>query len=271
MPDEADGRSFIERIWQDCAQYLDTDLAERAPANGLVSAFWEIYLAHALKTNGARLVPRSKRMPKREGPDLFAEMPDVWTEAYAATPGKAADALEWGHGRVPNDRFILRLCEAIDKKGVQLAEHRRRGFIKTAQATVIAISGAMLPYRWSEPLVPRIVSAVLGVGDLVLEFERATMTSVGRSLEYRDEVSKLSKASVKTDLFLGDRLSHVSAVLYSRSCWMDHPEIPGAEFIVVHNPHAQAPLPDGWFPLGKEYWLDGSAVKYTRHAIHNDG
>jgi len=196
--------------------------------------------------------------------------PDVWIEATAATPGTAADALEWGNGRVPNDRFILRLREAIDKKSFQLAEHARRGYIKAGQATVIAISGALLPYCWSEPLIPRIVSAVLGVGDLVLEFEPTTMVSIGRSLQYRDGVNKLSKATVRTDVFVNDSLSHVSAVLYSRSWWMDHPEIPGAEFVVVHNPHAQTPLPDGWFPLGKEYWLDRSEVRYTIHAAHND-
>jgi hypothetical protein len=92
---ELKGRAFIEEIWQDSAPYLDPDLAERAPSNGLVSAFWEMYLTHALKTHGIALVPRNSRTPKRRGPDLFAATPDVWIEAVAATLGDGPDERKW--------------------------------------------------------------------------------------------------------------------------------------------------------------------------------
>jgi hypothetical protein len=74
---------------------------------------------------------------------------------------------------------------------------------------------------------------------------------------------------VKTDLFLNHKYSHVSAVLYSTSCWVHHPETPGAEFTIVHNPRATNPLADGWIELGEEYWLDGSELRHTRHAVNN--
>jgi hypothetical protein len=257
-------------MWKSCAQYLDGNLAQRAPTNGLVSSFWELYLAHALETHGVRLVSRSRRVPRREGPDLFAESPDVWVEAVAATPGTGLDALASRDGNLPIDQFVLRLREAIDKKSVQLAEHARRNYIRTGQATVIAISGALLPYRCNEQPVPYVVRAVLGVGNLVLEYERATLKPIGKSLEFRDEVKKVSTSSVNTGIFLNDEYSHVSAVLYSRSCWVYHPQIAGAEFIVIHNRRAQAPLPDGWFPLGNEYWLDGTGLRHTRHAINDE-
>jgi hypothetical protein len=270
---ELQGRAFIEEIWQDSAQYLDPDLAERAPSNGLVSAFWEIYLAHALRTHGVGLVPRSRRNPKLKGPDLFAESPNVWIEAVAARPGEGPDTLKWGEPlkvtRVPVDQFVLRLRTAIECKASQLKGHIAKGYVKSSHAIVIAVSGAMLPYRIEGQPIPYVVRAVLGVGNLVLEFERATMKNVGRSAEYHEEVKKLSAALVKTDLFLNDEYSHVSAVLYSPSCWVHHPETPGAEFTIVHNPRATNPLADGWLELGDEYWLDGSELRHTRHAVNN--
>jgi hypothetical protein len=270
---ELKGREFIEEIWLDSAQYLDPDLAERAPSIGLMSAFWEIYLAHALKTHHVALVPRNERDPKLKGPDLFAQSPNVWLEAVAATPGDGPDALEWGEpfkcNSVPVDQFVLRLRTAIEAKAAQLKRHVAKGYVKSSHATVIAVSGAMLPYRIEGQPIPYIVRAVLGVGNLVLEFDRATMESVERSAEYRDEVKKASAASVKTDLFLNDDYSHVSAVLYSPACWVMHPTIPGAEFTVVHNPRATNPLPNGWLELGDEYWLDGSDLRHVRHAVNN--
>jgi len=142
------------------------------------------------------------------------------------------------------------------------------GYIRPGQSSVIAISGAMLPYRFSEALVPRIVRAVFGIGDLALELDRATTKCVGRHLGYKDEVKKLSKKAVKTDTFLRDECSHISAVIYSSSCWVHHPITPGAEFVTVHNPHATTPLPDGWVPFGDEYWLDGCQLRHTRHPVN---
>lgn len=266
---EVKGREFIEEIWRDSAQYLDPDLAQRAPSSGLVSAFWEMYLTHALKSYGVALVPRSRRIPKLRGPDLFAESPDVWIEAVAATPGEGHDMLQWGCNNVPVDQFVLRLRTAIEAKSAQLKRHIAEGYIKASHATVIAVSGAMLPYRIEGQRIPHIVRALLGVGDLILEFERATMKSLRRSAEYRDEVKKANEALVKTDLFLNDDYHHVSAVLYSPSCWVKHPEIPGAEFTLVHNRRATNRLPDRWLQLGDEYWLDGADLRHVRHAVNN--
>lgn len=191
----------------------------------------------------------------------------------AATPGCGPDGLEWAEPLkvtdIPVDRVVLRLRTAIEYKAEQLKKHIARGYIKTGQAIVIAVSGAILPYRYSEELTPFIVRAVLGVGNTVLRLDRVTKNPAGRYIEYRGEVRKACEASVKTDLFLNDEYAHVSAVLYSPSCWVHHPRTPGAEFTVVHNPRATSPLPDGWFPLGDEYWLDGSGLRHTRHAVND--
>ncbi len=55
-----------------------------------------------------------------------------------------------------------------------MTEYMRSGLIQPEQAAVIAISGAMLPTAIGEGPVPRVVSAILGVGSLVLDMDRRT-------------------------------------------------------------------------------------------------
>lgn len=140
-----------------------------------------------------------------------------------------------------------------------------RGYIKAGQAAVIAVSGALLEHRYSELPIPRIVRALCGVGDLVLDLDRTTRKITGHSVQQFDEIHKASGEPVRTDLFFDPGYARVSAVMYSPSCWVCHPYVPGDEFIVVHNPLATTPLPDGWLPAGKECWFDGMSVRIHRH------
>jgi len=49
------------------------------------------------------------------------------------------------------------------------------GTIQPGEPAIIAVSGARLPFRFSEGPVPSIVRAVCAVGNLVLEIDRLTM------------------------------------------------------------------------------------------------
>jgi hypothetical protein len=67
--------------------------------------------------------------------------------------------------------------------------------------------------------------------------------------------------------FLSNEYSHVSAVLYSRANWICRPQRPGDDFILVHNPKAQCPLPIGWLAVGEEWRFDGSALLATKYSL----
>ena len=56
-PDK-DGRGYLERIWNECAPYVDSDSAVKAPRD-LASVFWELHLAHCLAFVGKNLAPRN--------------------------------------------------------------------------------------------------------------------------------------------------------------------------------------------------------------------
>ncbi len=67
----------MEALWHDCAAFVDPDTLQRATLS-MPAVFWELYLAHALKSSGISLQPQARTKRNQEGPDLFAANPDVW-------------------------------------------------------------------------------------------------------------------------------------------------------------------------------------------------
>lgn len=257
------GREFIEDLWRECSAFLDLETLQRA-TQCLPTVFWELYLAHTLSNCGISLQRQARTKKNQKGPDLFAANPDVWIEAVMPGVGTGRDAMKYpptdGPYDVPVESFILRLRSAFEAKARAMAGYMKAGPIQPGQATVIAISGALLPTAIGEGPVPRILKALLGVGNPVFEIALPAGGTVGRSVEHRDEVKKKSDTVVRTDPFLDPIYSHVSAVVYSASDWVNHPEKPGVEFTVVHNEGANIKLPHGWLQVGDEYWREGNEL-----------
>jgi hypothetical protein len=262
------GREFMEALWRDYAEFLDPDALQRA-TQSMPTVFWELYLAHTLKSSGISLQPQARTKRKQKGPDLFAANPDVWIEAIMPDLGTGPDAMvhpPMGEAYdAPVDPFILRLRGAFETKAGVMTEYTKAGPIQPGQAAVIAISGAMLHTAIGEGPVPRILKALLGVGNLVLDIDRQTGQIVSHSVEPRDEVRKKSGTVIKTDPFLNPAYSHISAVIYSPCDWVTHPEKPGIDFTVIHNESANVRLPHGWLQVGDEYWREGNELHSARH------
>jgi hypothetical protein len=245
------GREFMETIWRECGQLLDPDTLARA-TESMPAVFWELYLAYVLKRAGISLQPQARTRKNQKGPDLFADNPEVWIEAVVPELGRGPDAMEHPPMGIAYDvpvvPFILRLRNAFGEKAKIMAGYLQAGLITSGQATVIAISGALLPTAIGEGPVPRILQAILGVGNLVLDLDRHTREAVGHHVEHRDEVQKKSGAAINTAPFLDHSYSHISAVIYSPCDWMTHPDKPGPDFTVIHNDNADVKLPHGWLP-----------------------
>jgi hypothetical protein len=96
--------------------------------------------------------------------------------------------------------------------------------------------------------------------------DRFTSQIVGRSVEDRDAVEKKSGAVVNTAPFLDPAYSHISAMVYSASNWVTHPERPGIEFTVIHDENASVKLPRGWLQVGDEYWREGDKLCSAAHS-----
>ena len=263
------GREFIEALWRDCAAFVDPNTLQRATQH-MPTVFWELYLAHTLKHSGISIQPQARTKKNRKGPDLFATNPDVWIEAVMPGLGTGPDAMEYPPMGVaydiPVESFILRLRSAFETKARGMMEYIKAGMIQPGQATVIAISGAVLPTSIGEGPVPRILKAILGVGNLVLHIAPSTGQFVSQSVEHHDKVEKKSGTVIKTDPFLDPAYSHISAVAYSASCWVTHPTTPGIEFMFIHNENAIVKLPHGWLEVGDEYWREGDDLHSASHS-----
>jgi hypothetical protein len=260
-------RRLTERIWSRCGQFVDPDAPERARTVDFYPVWWELYLAYALSAAGVSLVPRKDR-PRDAGkgrPDLLAVNPRVWIEAVMPQPGNGADALieasAEGVFEVPAETFVLRLATALREKFDKVSRYIEDGTIPMSDATIIAISGGRLPFRFQEYPIPNIVRALCGVGFLGMELDVQSRRRLGAYVEFRDHIDKKSKSPVPTDLFLKKESAHVSAVLYSSADCVNYPRRPGMEFVLVHNPKASVPLPSSWLPLGEQYRIQDGELR----------
>lgn len=264
-----EARRFIEQMWAECSQFIDPDAPERA-AKEYNSVFGELYVAYTLHSAGVPLVARANRTPSRKGPDLLSENPRVWIEVVTPAAGEEPHGLiepePYKVFDVPTDAYVLRLLNAIVEKSKKFKAYRDQGTISSTDATVIAISGARLPFRFNEGPIPRIVQAVLGVGALAIEIDPISRKIVDRSVEYSDSVAKNAGASVMTDVFLKSDYAHVSAILYSPADCVKRPAVPGPDFTLVHHANPTTRIHHGWLSFGVEYWIDGKAgLCWARH------
>ncbi|MGO8718012.1 MAG: hypothetical protein ACLQMO_02190 [Acidobacteriaceae bacterium] len=260
-------RRLTERMWSSCGQFVDSDAPERAREVDFYSVWWELYLAFALSGGGISLVARKDRPPNAGNglPDLLANNPRVWIEAVMPQPGMGADALieppVVGVFDVPADKFVLRLATALRDKFAKVSRYIESGTIPASDATIIAVSGGRLPFRFQEYPIPNIVRALCGVGFLSMELDVQSRQRLETYVKFRDHIDKKSKSPVSTDLFLQNESAHISAVLYSNADCVNYPRMPGTEFILVHNPNASVPLPSTWLPLGEQYRIRDGALR----------
>ena len=113
------GREFMEALWLASAEFVDPGTLQRATLS-MPPVFWELYLAHVLKSSGISLQRQARTKRNQKGPDLFAANPDVWIEAITPELGSGPDAMEHPPMGViygtPVASFILRLRSRLRKK-----------------------------------------------------------------------------------------------------------------------------------------------------------
>ena len=119
---------------------------------------------------------------------------------------------------------------------------------------------ARVPFVFQEKTVPRIVSVLFGIGDEVVHIDRGTRQIVGYSFDRQDCITKLKGATVQTTFFEDPGYHGISAVLYSTADPFNYPNVPGADFLLVHNPQASARLPESYLRIGEECWSEGDRL-----------
>jgi len=189
----------------------------------------------------------------------------VWFEATAPSPGLfgAPDSVpEPDPARdetlpCPDPRTILRYRGAFrEKADNQYDQHRAHGVVRPLDPYVIALNGgAMLDARVDGNR--GILAALYGVGGDLLVFP-----SNGQPAHvvtcYMPAVRRTSGAPVATDVFLGNRYCHVTAVLFSGVSAGNPLSLTPNDFVLLQNPNAINPLPASCLPSIPEWIATGT-------------
>jgi len=264
-PNFEDERRFIESLWERYEPYADRQFRTEITFN-FHRRYWEMYLACSLMEYGLELTPRETE----KGPDLCLQLNKsrVWIEAVAPSGGQGPDAItrrtlkpgkiEWFS--VPEAKIILRYLSSLREKQIKYTAYLKDGTISPTEPYIIAINGRRVPYSIVDDDVPVIVKAVLPFGQyaVTLDFDKNEIVDQGYT--YRADVEKANKEKVSTQFFLDPEYAGISGILFSNSDLLNRPRKLGADFIYVHNPMASNRLPSGWFPIGREYWLENKAL-----------
>ncbi len=270
-PQVREAKEYMERTWEAYRDYVDPRLPERALTE-FHACFWEIYLAAALLRLGLPITREAdRRHPKNHGPDIQVGNVQAWIEAKAVEQGNGPDPVpDWcfGEGReVPDDEIKLRLSDALAVKLEAYRKWLEKGVVLDSQPFVIAVNAGLLPYVHAESTIPRIITVLFPFGFEAVPFDLSANKAGDRFFTYSAHIQKKSGAKVCTSYFDQEETKGISGVLYSAANAVNRPDVPGREFIFVHNPKASSPLPRGFVPIGRECWVEGTELVIKAHPV----
>lgn len=208
------------------------------------------------------------------GPDFLVTHHDRRTWIEVATPGPGD-----GDDRIPDDylhydyeafkaidtperEIVLRIASAVRRKKDEFRNWMTKKIVAEGDANIIAVNSTLLdnssigidafygPYR-----VHAAVRAVLPVGGLVANFDLESGKIRNVEHGYCDHIVKRNNSQVATDGFLSQEYQNISAIIAFHS---NPYELAQGNFqaILIHNPLASIPLPDGLFKVDREYFAE---------------
>ncbi|MBU7583504.1 MAG: hypothetical protein KAF91_11445 [Nostoc sp. TH1S01] len=261
QPKYLDDKKFIEEMWLSYEQYADTNFLEQSKID-FNQRIWEMYLACSLIFQGLSIDS------KDEGPDILIDTGElkIWIEAVAPKPGQGVDAvsqMEFGVLRnVPDEKIKLRYLSAIKEKyNKKYKNYLDKKIVKPEDCYIIAINGSSIPSARREREIPRIIRSVLPFGNESINIDTESGMPIKRFYQYQDSSRKQSGSLVSTDIFLKSEYSGISAILFSCMDVLNRPNKFGDDFVLFHNPLATRQLPQAFFKLGREFWVDNSELK----------
>lgn len=266
-PEVAEAKPFVESLLKTTAPYLDADLEQKLQRQ-FHQCFWEMYLAASLLDAGVELVPRSERSGPDYGPDIQLRA-GGWIEAVTVTGGTGPDAVHEGQPgvarTVPDEQMKLRLLSALSEKRRKFEGYQASGLLGDGVPCVVAINGALVPSARLERTVPRIIRAVLEVGNEVFVMDRASGQVTERTHDFQTEIRKQTGDPVSQGSFLDGSSALISASLYSCVDAVNRPRQLGSDFVTIHNPTTQRPMARGLIRKGTEWWVENEELKWHDH------
>ena len=267
-------RDYCEQLWSLFYPYADAEFKTEFPVR-LHQRFWEMYLTVTLLDAGHEVCA-----PK-PGPDIGIKHQGkrIWIEAVATTPGEPGkpDSVPQTNPKTderfkvskpPQEQIVLRLTTAIsgkfslcserqnNKHKSQYQRHLEDKIISPEDCYIVAVNYAKVWDYSDEGTPPYLLQALLGLGSPFVDMNRETGKITREGISYRGSIPKWNKNKVETNLFWNEKSKLLSAVIGSVSHTGNavnstKPTLYGQDFMLVHNPMAQNPLPSGLLIRGR--------------------
>jgi hypothetical protein len=209
---------------------------------------WEMMVAKILKLEG--YYPNSTD----HGPDFVIEKDGkkIFIEAISPGPGDEANpntVPPITHGAptaqaVPVAQIVLRIRSALKEKKQRYTQYLKERIVSTSDVCIIAVSSSKLSPR-ANLWPPAIMRATHGVGNRYIVFGPGEEV-VGEGIESCESIPKVNGQEIDTRFFLSDENSLISAVLYSDCSFFSSVFDLFNESMIIHNPKARVPLPQGF-------------------------
>lgn len=243
-------KDWLEDLWQQYAPHADPHFLEEFRSS-FTQRCWELYLGNTFLNHKFRLGEN-----KGEGPDFDLRDENdqrlAWVEAIAVTqgegPDRVPDAIYEAVRPVPTDEIVLRIAHGLETKYKKYCKDVTKGLIKDDEPYVIALDRSTAGSV--DTLLPNILKAVFGIGDLALR-----MRIGGKPVENPENVwthqpvlAKQNGEQISMHFFDDPTHAGVSAVIYATDHVISSPrkqQEMGENFYIVHNPLAKNPLPKG--------------------------
>ncbi len=209
---------------------------------------WEMMVAKILKFEGYE--PKSTD----HGPDFVVERGGkrIFIEAICPGPGdegnpNSVPPIIYGapiFQDVPVAQIVLRIRSALEEKKRKYKQYLKEGIVSASDVCVIAVSSSKLSPR-AKLWPPAIMRATHGLGNPYVVFGQGEGV-VGEGIESCESIPKVNGQEIDTRFFLSEDNSLISAVLYSHCSFFSLVFDLFDESMIVHNPKARVPLPQGF-------------------------
>lgn len=259
-PNRPEVRAFVESLWSQYRDLADPNCRTNAQ-NDFLARFWEMYLAVTLRERGFNLERYGNK-----GPEFYFlhNHRKVWVEAVAPHPGIGEDRVpDDPNNEVterPTEKILLRYTHALDKKRGKYNEALKK-IIEPDDLFLLAINSSKITRAPFSNGIPDFVKAFLPIGNLAALMDNRTGEIVDTYYQRRENIEKKSGEGVPTDAFLDPAFSFVSALLHSEVDCVNHPQILGEDFNVLHNPTALHPLDPSIFQWCEQMFYQGGELK----------
>jgi len=257
-PERAEIKKEIDFFWKKYREYAPVSelhfLSEIQKREQFKQRWWEMILAIGLLNIGIKV----QRKLNEEGPDIVIEQPrKIFIEAIAPKMGSTKDKLpemQWnGVFDLPKTQFLFRLTSSFVEKHNKFKQYIKKNLISTNDICIIAISicnldqyGSLMDFPCDAPL--QFLAG--GAGNLVI-------SSISDSfIRFTTTIEKVNKSPIRVDYFLNTDYSEISAVIYSNVDLLNCSITPEQSFVIVKNPFAKNPIPNGFFKGIKTYKLN---------------